>query len=258
MKAKVMVYLIVAAVIGVMVFGGMPLMSQETAKQKKDLLERGTHKGEVLETMDSGGYTYVRFREKDQTLWVAARRFQVKKGDTVEFSQAAPIKNFQSKTLGKTFDTILFVGSVKVNGKVPGRDNKMQLPKGHVPLDSKPAPDAKKSKAKVVTVTPGSIKKAAGGYTVAQCYKEKDTLNGKKISVRGRVVKFTPGIMGRNWLHIKDGSGEIGADDLTVTTQQEVKTGDLVLVTGTIVYDKNFGAGYIYKVIVEKATVVVE
>jgi hypothetical protein len=86
----------------------------------------------------------------------------------------------------------------------------------------------------------------------------KDTLNGKTVNVRGRVVKFTPRIMGKNWIHIRDGSGKEGSNDLTVTTKNTASVGDLVLVSGKIAYDINFGAGYVYKVIIREASVTVE
>jgi hypothetical protein len=207
------------------------------------------HKGKVIATMDSGGYTYIEFEENGKNSWVATKPLKVSAGDTIEFANAITMKDFTSKTLNKTFAWIFFAGYVTVEGKQPAQENK-NLPAGHAPVD-------KKTKARV-TVEPGSVKKAANGYTVAQCYSMKDGLNGKRIDVRGRVVKFAANIMGKNWVHIQDGTGEKGSNDLTVTTGQVVNIGDLVLVTGKIVYDKDFGAGYSYRVIIEDAAVVVE
>jgi hypothetical protein len=76
--------------------------------------------------------------------------------------------------------------------------------------------------------------------------------------VRGRVVKFNAMIMGKNWLHVRDGSGADGTNDLTVTTATKARVGDLVLVTGVLKTDRDFGGGYKYSLIVEDATVVVE
>ncbi|HBA88442.1 MAG TPA: hypothetical protein DCZ75_10790 [Geobacter sp.] len=73
------------------------------------------HKGKVLETMDSGGYTYVQIEEKGEKLWVAAMQTQVKVGDTVEFPDSPPMVNFQSKTLKRTFDKIIFAPGLAVN-----------------------------------------------------------------------------------------------------------------------------------------------
>jgi hypothetical protein len=73
------------------------------------------HKGTVLETMNSGGYTYAQIDEKGQKLWVAAMQTPVKVGDTVEFPDSPPMVNFQSKTLKRTFDKIVFAPGLAVN-----------------------------------------------------------------------------------------------------------------------------------------------
>jgi hypothetical protein len=102
------------------------------------------------------------------------------------------------------------------------------------------------------------IKKAAGGKTIGELFAAKAGMGGKPVSVRGVVVKYNSGIMGSNWLHIKDGSGAAGTDDLTLTTQATAKVGDTVLIEGVVALDKNFGAGYKYDLIVEDAKVTVE
>ena len=100
--------------------------------------------------------------------------------------------------------------------------------------------------------------KATGpqGRTVAEVIGQRAQLAGKTVAVRGKVVKFSPGIMDRNWLHVRDGSGSTASKnvDLLVTTQQTVAVGDLVLVRGTVRTDQDFGAGYTYDVLVENAT----
>lgn len=102
------------------------------------------------------------------------------------------------------------------------------------------------------------IAKAEGGRTIAEVFAAKDQLAGQMVAIRGKVVKTNPRIMGRNWLHIRDGSGTEGANDLTVTTAGAVPTvGDTVLVNGTAVLNKDFGMGYTYDVIVEDAEVTV-
>ena len=93
----------------------------------------------------------------------------------------------------------------------------------------------------------------SGGYTYIE-FEEK----GKIVRVRGKVVKFIPRIMGRNWIHIQDGTGKQGSDDLNVTSTDTAKPGDVVLVSGKIAYNKDFGAGYLYPVIIEDASVIVE
>ncbi len=231
-----------------------PTLASNNALQNK------VHKGKVIESMDSGGYTYMHFEENGKKLWVATRLLKVSVGDLIEFGHAAPMKKFFSKTLNRTFEDILFVNRVKVNGKLTGvgEVDMSKLPKGHVPIPRKPAGHPKTSGKvkKDVTVEPGSIQKAKDGYTVAQCFTEKDKLSGNVITIRGKVVKFNSQIMGKNWIHLQDGTGKPGSDDLTITTQDSANVGDTILVKGKIVYNKNFGSGYKYKVIMEEARII--
>lgn len=102
--------------------------------------------------------------------------------------------------------------------------------------------------------------KAAAGkvYKIADVYKHKDALDKKVVTVKGKVVKVSSGIMDRNWIHIQDGTGHAVAknNDLTVTTTQNPPAiGKEVTVTGTLAKSKDFGAGYFYDVIIEKATI---
>ena len=104
-----------------------------------------------------------------------------------------------------------------------------------------------------------SIAKADGGKTVAEVYAEKDGLADATVVVRGKVVKVNAGIMDRNWLHVRDGSGEEGTNDLTVTTLADLpEVGATVLVSGKLAVNKDFGMGYQYPVILEDAEVTVE
>ena len=93
--------------------------------------------------------------------------------------------------------------------------------------------------------------------TVAVLYQEKAALAGQLVSVKGKVVKVNNGIMGRNFLHVQDGTGDKGknTNDLTVTSKQTANTGDRVTVTGRVVLDKDFGAGYAYPLLMEEASI---
>ena len=98
------------------------------------------------------------------------------------------------------------------------------------------------------------------GKTIKEIYAAKAKLAGKSVSVRGKVVKYNAMILGKNWLHIQDGSGSVEKmdNDLTVTTLTPAMLGATVLVTGNISTNRDFGAGYKYGVIIEDAKVTVE
>lgn len=122
-----------------------------------------------------------------------------------------------------------------------------QMPEGHPAAQPGAAVDL------------AGIAQAEGGKTVAEVFADKDALAGQSVTVRGKVVKVNAGILGTNWVHVRDGSGSEGTNDLTVTTAETVpNVGDTVLVTGTVALNKDFGMGYTYDVMVENADVTVE
>jgi aspartyl/asparaginyl-tRNA synthetase len=119
-----------------------------------------------------------------------------------------------------------------------------------------PSPGSGKA---VVPFADLKIAKAAGatGYTVADIYGKAASLNGKKVKIKGQVMKFSPQIMGKNWLHLQDGTGDPqkNTHDLVVTSANKAEKGDTVTVEGVVAVNKDFGAGYKYAVIVEDVTI---
>jgi len=206
--------------------------------------------GSVLETMDSGGYTYLKLKTADGEIWAAVGQSDVKVGQDVTVSGANWMDGFESKTLKRTFDRILFG-----NLDAPAAAG---LPPGH-PAISQASFQAPQPAAAATPEAPIKVEKAEGknAYTIAEIYAGTAKLKDTEIVVRGKVVKFNAAIMGRNWLHIRDGSGsrEKQNDDLTVTTADTVAVGDVVIVRGKLAVEKDFGSGYAYPVIVEDARV---
>jgi len=148
---------------------------------------------------------------------------------------------------------------------LPGCGKKEAEPAAQAPAAAAPAQmPAEHPTPSAIAGTPteidlAGIEKAEGGKTVAEVYAEKDALAGATVAVRGKVVKVNAGIMDRNWLHVRDGSGEEGTNDLTVTTEGDLpELGATVLVSGNLATNKDFGMGYQYPVILEDAEVTVE
>ena len=169
----------------------------------------------------------------------------VKKGAQVTIGNAMVMDNFESKTLGRKFDRIVFGTIVDPNAK-PAAPLAAPVPAPHgaVPVPSAPV-------AKVAKATGPDAK------TVADIVTGKDALKGKTVLVRGQVVKVNNGIMGKNWVHLQDGSGSAanGTNDILVTTQDKAIVGDIVSAKGTVRTDVNLGSGYAYAVLVEDASV---
>lgn len=205
--------------------------------------------GKVVETFNGGGYTYLRIATSSGEQWAAVRETKIAKGDSVTVDAQMTMDNFESTSLARTFDRIAF-GSIvdpSAAAKPMGMPPQMASASGGTPSQHMQSPSAEAI----------AVERAPGGKTVAELWAEKSALNGKEIVVRGKVVKFLPGIMSRNWMHLQDGTGSAdkGDNDITVTTDEKVNVGDVVTVKGTLAAGKDFGAGYLYEVIIEKATV---
>ena len=206
--------------------------------------------GKVIEAMNAGEYTYVQVDTGSKKAWAAAPKFPVKVGDTISIAAGMPMEKYHSKILNRDFDVVYFTDRVSVNGAgAGGTDGAIpELPKNHPPIPglAKPSMDLT------------GIKKAEGGQTIAEIYSAKTKLSGQTVKVRGKVVKYNPGIMGKNWLHLRDGTGTDGSNDLLVTTTTDVKLGDIVVATGKLALNKDFGANYKYSVMIEEAKIAAE
>ena len=198
------------------------------------------HAGTVLESMNAGGYTYINVQEGNESYWIAAPQTTVNQGDIVSFTEQMWMSDFTSKTLKRTFDRIMFVGGVELGGtaNTPANLGPMAFPKPH----SEPA------------VTQQNVEDA-GLYTVADLYAQKDKLNGKHVSVQGKVVKVSKSIMGKNWIHVSDGTGSGNTSKVIFTSPDGLAAvGDEVTAAGILETNLDLGSGYFYDVIVQSST----
>jgi hypothetical protein len=197
--------------------------------------------GIAKEVVAAPPYVYVLVTTEDGDRWIAGPQTEVSRGDQIATPEGTPFRNFESTKLNRVFEEVFFVAAIQT------QDMTEVVDRAH-PESVSPVP----------AVQP--LEKAAGGKTVAEVFAGKADLAGQEVAVRGQVVKFNAKIMGKNWIHIQDGTGdaESGTGDLTLTTMDEAAVGDRVLVTGTLASEKDFGLGYHYAVILEDANVIVE
>lgn len=200
----------------------------------------GNIKGKVTETMNAAGYTYVLLDTGSEKVWGAAPTTAVTIGDQLEFSTRMPMRDFQSKALNRSFPVVYFAP------RFIGSNNNSSSVTAAISANAK----SQKPVAALKTMA-----KAEGGYTIAEIHNDKINLANKTVSVRGQVTKFTPNVMNKNWLHIKDNSGK---NDLTITTNHKAAVGDVVVISGKPVLDKDFGYGYFYPLIIEQASITKE
>ncbi|MFZ5761233.1 MAG: DNA-binding protein [Thermodesulfobacteriota bacterium] len=236
--------------------------------------EAATLEGTVLETFDSGGYTYIHLDTGSEKLWAAAGQTTVAVGDKVSLQNGPVMTDFYSKTLDRTFPEIIFSGGCQVAGAQKGAApaGKEAAPAGFAealqgegaapmtPPAGIAAEDASGGSVKAVTpVQEVKVDKAEGenGYRVEEVHAKAAELAGKTVKIRGKVVKVSPNIMGRNWIHLQDGTGDAmkNSHDLVVTTSETAELNAVVMIEGVVAKDKDFGAGYFYDVLVEEAKI---
>ncbi len=198
--------------------------------------------GTLIESIDAGTYSYLRLKTDDGEVWAATMRTQAPKGTWVVIRDPMLMTNFEAKSLNRTFPRIYFGSKADTAG-------------ASSPAAAHAAVHEQRPQASDVKVA--RVAKATGptGRTVDEVFSQRRQLGGKKVAVRGTVVKFSAGIMNRNWVHLRDGSGSSkdATNDLLVTTKQTVKAGDVVLAQGVARTDADFGAGYTYPIVLEGA-----
>jgi hypothetical protein len=214
------------------------------AAEKPAAPKTASFKGKILEFKDVENYTYLLLKTKDGETWAAVARTPVKNGADVTIENAMVMNNFESKSLKKTFDKIVF-GTLGVAGaSAAGAGGDMAAAHSGV--------------AKAADVRDVKVPKASGpdARTVAEIVTKRAELKDKTILVRGKVVKYTPEVLGKNWIHLRDGSGSASdnTDDVLVTTKDQARIGDVVVVKGVVHTDRDLGSGYSYKVLIEEAT----
>ncbi|RLD53577.1 MAG: hypothetical protein DRJ05_16215 [Bacteroidetes bacterium] len=193
----------------------------------------------ALEVIDVDSYTYLKVDENGKKFWMAIMSRPVEKGKQYYYKESIMMYDFASKQLNRTFDSIMFITDFSDQ---PFVDNDI----AHE--------DSKKIKTDNPQNKAISIDLPKGGISLADIYKNKDQYDGKSVVVRGVVVKMNEMIMGKNWIHLQDGSNHEGFFDLTITTKEafEYALGDTITFQGNIALNKDFGAGYKYDIIMEE------
>ncbi|HPE74474.1 MAG TPA: hypothetical protein PLC80_00205 [Draconibacterium sp.] len=213
---------------------------------------------EVTEVIQGSTYTYIRAKENNGELWMAISKQEVEPGEVYYYSEGLPMQNFHSKEIDRTFDEIYFVSAISktpikagaMGGMGSGAMGGMGAMGGNM---NEPAHSGKVSTEQNSAI---SVEKLAGEITVAQVFANRNNYSGKEIEIKGVVVKVNKEVMGKNWIHIQDGTNDNGNYDLTITSADLAEVNDEITVRGKIILNKDFGYGYSYEVIMEDAQIV--
>ena len=202
----------------------------------KDL---NVHQITIKEVLNANAYTYLLVTEDKKEYWIAVPKTEVTVGKTYTYEGGMEMKKFESKDLKRTFDSVLFVEGI-IDPTATAAAEPTSTPEKVV---------SSKELSKGITL-------AKGGISVFDLYSTRDKLAGKTVILTGKVIKFMPEIMNKNWVHLQDGSNFNGFNDITITTLEKVKIDDIVTLKGKVVLNKDLGSGYKYDVLVEDAVLV--
>ena len=238
-------------VILVVLVGFSGCVKKNKVPTAQNLANPAMHEVKVAEVIQTSNYTYLKVSDNGTENWIAVTSQEAAVGETYYYEQALEMKNFNSKELKRTFETIYFVqGLSKSPVAAPAAAGGMggamggDMTAGHT---GKPA-DAMKEGISVVP--------AENGLSIAKLFADRASYGGKTIKMKGQVVKINEEVMGKNWIHIQDGTKDGDNFDLTITTTEKVMMDQIVTFEGTITLKKDFGAGYFYEVIMEDAKLV--
>jgi len=198
-------------------------------KETQGSMAEDIHTVTIVEVLPTVKYVYLKVKEGNEVFWIATNKMPVTIGGTYFYKGGLLKTNFESKEHNRVFDTMYLVSSLVES------DHSHQIN----PDNSKTSPPVNARKVEVK----GSVK-------IADLVANPKKYAGKTIQVSGRCVKVNPNIMGRNWIHLQDGSKD--AYDLVITCDIQVPVGHTITMTGKVVLDKDFGAGYQYPVLLEE------
>jgi len=195
------------------------------------------HKITVSEVLNTDKYSYLRVKENGAEYWVAIAKRGVKVGASYLYTGGIMKKNFLSKEFNRVFETVYLISDFRDENAAAAATRQGAMPN-----------------AKEALEPPKNLKPALGAIKISELVANLKKYEGKTVKITGKCVKVNPMIMGRNWLHLQDGSGK--DLDLTVTTTENIPLGTILTMEGIIALNRDFGAGYRYDYIMETAVAV--
>lgn len=237
---------------------GVSTQVASSAPKGANVQSNSQHTAQALEVVDAAGYTYVKVNEDGNVYWIAGPKVSIEQGSKISYVEQMVMQDFTSKALNKTFDQLMFTTTI-----IPANGAAQTAAKEHDCDTCGPTADAKaaaaanaahgQSTTKKVDLSNINVAKVAGGYSVEELYSKSADLKDKTVKVQAKVVKVSRNIMGKDWVHIQDGTGSDKTSDIVITGKNApVEVGDVVIADATLKTDVDFGYGYFFAVILEE------
>ncbi len=221
-----------------------PDPSIEVTSSANQSLSNDLHSVTVNEVLQAARYVYLNVSEYNSKFWIATRKQDIKKGERFFYRGGLLKTNFESKEFNKVFDTIYLISNLV------SQDHSKHA--GALPVSAKK--DELVTQKEDIPTHTDKIVEHKGTLKIAELVNDPKKYEGHTVQLSGTCVKVNPNIMKRNWIHLQDGSKD--DYDLVITTNTFVPEGSDITIRGTVVLNKDFGAGYKYDLILEEGTLV--
>lgn len=219
------------------IFSSAPSSSSKSPTQKSNVQPNNEfHQVFVNEVLPTDKYVYLNVTEEGTgDYWIATMKREAKVGETYFYKEGLLKTNFESKEYNRVFKKVYLVSNI-----VPANHASQQASSTS---NNNTAPEVKDV---------GSVD-VEGSIKIAEIVSNPQDYANKEVQISGQVTKINPNIMGRNWIHIRDGSKD--DYDMVITSNQIIAEGNIVTMQGIVRLNKDFGAGYRYDIIIEDGKV---
>src|ERR1035437_4784577 len=139
----------------------------------------------VKEVLQTSGYTYLRVKEGNKEEWLAVVKIRAAVGQFFTFDDAAPMTDFTSKELKRSFKEILFLSKLTLSTDPYKNESSSKS-------DSK-----KKNKVEKKVIKTGPAQEVS---SIASLLENKKSYSGKMVIIKGEVTKYSSTILDKNWI----------------------------------------------------------
>ena len=207
-------------------------------------VSRTMHKVEVSEVIPGNKYVYVLVEENGRQFWISTGMKELNEGETYYYTESILKTQFESKEHNRVFDTLYLVTEL-----VPASHGQDMHGFNASAMDEEQVQIIKKS----IVKEQDSSAVFAGPVKIAELVDNPEKYAGKKVELTGVCTKINAGIMGRNWLHLKDGSRD--SYDLVVTSNDMPEKGSEITLRAIVRLNVDLGSGYSYPILLENGVI---
>ena len=208
-------------------------------------VSREMRKVVVEEVVPTSKYVYALVSEEGRSFWIATGKKELKKGETYFYNESVLKTQFESKEHNRIFDTLYLVTTL-----IPEEHGNEMHGFSTASLGEEELLNLEKS----LLDQDDSTAVFAGRIKIADLVDNPEKYEGKRVEFTGTCTKVNPGIMGRNWIHLQDGSTD--DFDLVITSTESVEKGVEITIRGIVRLEVDFGSGYSYPILLENGKVV--